>query len=664
MPIYQAPLGDIKFLLHDFLGLGETEAPTGDEPETGAEAEAETEPDGEPGTEPETTSEAAPEAEAKPEPEPEPDPEPDGLSQDVMDAVLEGAARIAEDVLQPLNQSGDTEGCSFENGVVRTPAGFKDAYDQYCAGGWNALSVSEKWGGQGLPPVLALAVTEMMVSANHAFSTYPGLTSAVIGALSGFAPDEIKRRYLPKLVSGAWSGTMNLTEPHCGTDLGLMRTKAVAQDDGSYLVSGTKCFITAGDHDLTDNIVHMVLAKLDGAGDDLSAVRLFLVPKFLVGEDGEPGERNGVSCGGIESKMGIRGSATALLNYDQAVGFLIGSPPAPKPAAGEDKSAEADPKPSRGRGMAGMFAMMNAARLGVGLQGLALAEVAYQNAANYAYARLAGRALTGPKYPDRPADPIIVHPDVRRMLLEIRSFTEGARALVMWLAAAISDARDSGDAERSAAAAELAGLLTPVIKAHFTDRGFECTNLALQVYGGHGYIKDHGMEQFVRDARILQLYEGANGVQALDLVGRRLPANQGRASRRFFADLAAYLDANKRDAAMTPFIRPLKQGYDRLVGATMWLAENGIVNRNDAGAGASDYLRLFGVVAIGLMWSQMAEVARARLAEEDCPDPDFYRMKLTCARFYMDRIMPETAMLEARVAAGGATLMEPDDTAF
>ena len=644
MPSYRAPLDDMRFVLYDLLRIERHPALPGFEQ----------------------------------------------LTPDLVDAVLDGGARICQEVFQPLNQSGDAEGCRFENGVVRTPAGFKAAFDAYVAGGWHTLGLDPAWGGQGLPAVLSMAITEMSVSANHSLSTYIGLTSAAIGAILGFGDDALKAKFVPNLVAGKWTGTMNLTEPHCGTDLRLIQTKAVPQDDGTYRITGTKIFITAGEHDLAENIIHMVLAKIPGEEQGLRAVNLFLVPKFLVDDDGGLGPRNGVVCGGIEDKMGIRGSATATLHYQDAVGYRIGgakdgaavdakdgakdgaavdAKDGAKDGAAVDAKdgakdgaafdAEDGAKAGAGRGMAGMFAMMNAARLGVGLQGLALAEVAYQNAARYAKERLAGRALAGAKYPDWPADPIIVHPDVRRMLLAIRSFTEGARALAMWMAVELGQARRHPDPARRREASELAMLLTPMIKAYFTDMGLESTNLAMQCFGGHGYIKDHGMEQFVRDARILPLYEGANGVQALDLVGRRLPAGNGQAVRRYFAMVQSFLDA-EGGAGEWP---TLADGLNHLIGATAWLAKHGPGDRDQAGAAASDYLRLFGTVTLGYFWARMIKVADAKLAD-GVGDPDFLAMKRHTGRYFLDRVMPETATLAARISAGAESLMAPPEAAF
>ena len=610
MPSYRAPVEDLRFVLLDFLKLDQLS-------DTPGYAEV------------------------------------DG---DLVAAVLEGGARIAEDVWQPLNQIGDAQGCRFENGVVRTPEGFKQALEAYYEGGWNALGMSPEWGGQGLPGVLAMAISEMSVAANISLSTYVGLSMGVAGTLMGLAPKALKQRYIPNLVSGRWSGTMNLTEPQCGTDLRLMRTRAVEQDDGSYLITGTKIFITGGEHDMAENIVHLVLAKIPAEGDGLAAVNLFVVPKFLVNDDGTLGPRNGVMCGGIEAKMGLKGSSTAVLNYDNAVGYRLG----PRPQAGKGSDGK---QKSSARGMSGMFSLMNAARLGVGFQGVALAEVAYQNAAAYAKERRSGRALEGPREPEQEADAIIVHADVRRMLLEIRSFAEGARALAMWLSHTSALGRRSGDGSQREEADDLMNLLTPVIKGYFTDRAFEATNQAMQCFGGHGYVREHGMEQFVRDCRILQLYEGANGVQAMDLVGRKLPANAGRAPQRYFALIDGFIAENRDDAAMQPFTGALAQGLGRLKEASLWLAQNAVAERNHAGAGARDYLHLMGIVALGHVWAQLAQVALAKQASGD-GDLKFLETKLNTARFFMARVMPETAALKAKILAGAETVMAPADDAF
>ena len=581
------------------------------------------------------------------------------VSGDLIDAVLDGGAKVAEEVWAPLNQVGDEEGCRFENGVVRVPTGFKEAFDTWNEGGWNAIATSPDWGGQGLPGVVGMAVGEMAMSSNLSLSTYVGLTGGAASVLMAIAPEHLKQLYVPKMMSGEWTGTMNLTEPHCGTDLKLMRTKAVEQDDGTYAITGTKIFITGGDHDMTDNIVHLVLAKVEGEGEGLAAVSLFLVPKVSVNDDGSLGQGNNVVCGSIEHKMGIKGSATAVLHYEGAIGHRLGPKPEPR-VEGEDGKKK---KRSSGAGMAGMFQMMNGARIGVAYQGVALSEVAYQNAAEYTRERLAGRSLTGAKYPEQEADPIVVHPDVRRMLLHMRAFNEGARALLMWLTHEASVGRFDGDDERKQQVSDLFNLLTPVVKAHFTDVGFECTNMAMQCFGGHGYVREHGMEQFVRDARISQLYEGANGVQALDLVGRRMGVDNGRPARALFTLISEFIASQKDDEDMAAYTKPLEAGLNDLMAVAMWLAQNAIQNHEEAGAASVDFLRMMGTVAIGYMWARMARVSLDQLAQ-GTDEEAFYKMKLTTARYYMGRVMPDTASLKARATAGADVLMMPDDEAF
>jgi 3-(methylsulfanyl)propanoyl-CoA dehydrogenase len=576
------------------------------------------------------------------------------LSADLVEDVLTNAAKFCEEVLQPLNQSGDEEGCHFENGVVRTPKGFKEAYKAYSEAGWGALGVPADWGGAGLPMLINMTVAEMAQSANQAFAMYPGLSSAALAALGATGAPWMREHIVPKMVSGEWAGTMCLTEPNCGTDLRLMKTRATEQPDGTYRMNGTKIFISGGDQDLTDNIIHMVIAKIpDENGkihDDLSTVNFFMVPKYLVGEDGKMGSRNGVTTGGIEKKMGIKGSATCVLNFDDAVAWRLGPKPAPV-KAGEKRSASA--------GMAGMFGMMNAARLGVGIQGISIAEVAYQNALRYAYERRVGHALTGPAEPDKPADLLIVHPDVRRMLLHCKAFIEGARALAMWTTLNMSISRSPRP--EADTAATLADLMTPVIKAFFTDQGFECANMAMQCFGGHGYIRDNGMEQFVRDGRINQTYEGANGVQAMDLVGRKLARRGGAAPLTLFNLIGGWLSENEKDEKLVAYTKPVRRGLENLQGATMWLAQNGLANPNNAGAGAVDYLRMMGIVVVGWMWARMAKLSLAKLAANPS-NASFYKNKLTAAGYWMQRMIPECPMLLERIQAGADNLMAFDET--
>ncbi len=565
------------------------------------------------------------------------------LSPDLIDDILSGAAKICEEVLQPINQSGDEEGCHFENGTVRTPKGFKESYRAYVEGGWGGLGAPAEYGGAGMPELLTMALSEMGMAANQSLAMYPMLTAGAYTALFAIGPDWMKKTIGPKMVSGEWAGTMCLTEPGCGTDLRLMKTKAVEQPDGTYKMTGTKIFISGGDQDLTGNIIHMVIAKIpDENGqihDDLSTVNFFMVPKVLVDEDGKMGARNAVNTGGIEHKMGIKGQATCVLNFDGAKAWRLGPKPVP-PKPGEKRSTSA--------GMAGMFIIMNAARLGVGVQSIGLGDVAYQNAYAYAHERHVGRALTGAKEPDKSADLEIVHPDVKRMLLQARSFVEGARALACWTTLNMAIAHSvRPDAE---AAGYLADLMTPVIKAFCTDMGFEATNLAMQVYGGHGYIRDNGVEQFVRDARINQTYEGANGVQAMDLVGRKLGRKGGAAPMALFNTLTTWIAENEKDTAMAPYVKGVKRGTEALQGATMWLAANAIQNPNDAGAGAVDYLRLMGNTVFALMWGKMA---KASLGKDD----PLHKDKLMCARYWMERMVPECPMLLERIQSGSAVVM-------
>jgi alkylation response protein AidB-like acyl-CoA dehydrogenase len=559
------------------------------------------------------------------------------FSAELMDSVLDEAAKIAEEVLFPLNQSGDLEGCTYENGVVRTPDGFKGAYDAFREGGWTAMACSPEFGGQGMPVAASTLVQEMLCSSNVAFGLYPGLSHGAYLALYQHGSDELKQTYLPKLVAGTWSGTMCLTEPHCGTDLGLLRTKAVPNDDGSYTLSGNKIFISAGEHDLTENIIHLVLARLPDAPAGVKGISLFVVPKFLVKEDGSVGPRNGITCTGIEHKMGIKASATCALSFDGARGWLVGV---------------------ENKGLAAMFTMMNTERFSVGIQGLGVAEVAYQNAVAYARERIQGRSLTGVKYPDKPADPIIVHPDVRRMLLTMRAYVEGCRALSGWVAREIDVLQRSTDEDAKLIAEDFTALLTPVVKALFTDLGFEVASTAMQCYGGHGYIRDNGVEQYVRDARISMIYEGTNGVQALDLVGRKLPQEGGRLLTRFLDPVLEFIDANADDDSLEVFIPPLQVALEHLQIATGHIMEVGMSNHDEIGAASVDYLRLFGLVALGFMWARMAAIAVPK-AEQP-----FYQAKLGTAKFYMQRLLPQTGALLAAIQSGSATMMEFSEAAF
>jgi butyryl-CoA dehydrogenase len=563
------------------------------------------------------------------------------FTRDLIDPVLEEAAKLCEQVLFPLNRSGDEEGCVLENGVVRTPAGFKDAYRRFREGGWPGVASDPEYGGQGLPKAVDTLIVEMICSANLSFSLYPGLTHGAYVCLHGYGSDALKAKYLPKMVEGAWSGTMCLTEPQCGTDLGLLRTRAAPQDDGGYKISGTKIFISAGEHDLTENIIHLVLARLPGAPKGIKGISLFLVPKYLVRDDGSLGARNGVSCGSIEHKMGIKASATCVLNFDEATGWLVGEPH---------------------KGMRAMFAMMNDERLSVGMQGLGVAEASYQGAVAYARERLQGRSLSGAKHPEKPADPIIVHPDVRRMLLTQRAYAEGCRALAAWAAKNLDLVSHHPDPAVKQEAEDFVALVTPIVKALMTDLGSESANLGMQVLGGHGYIREHGMEQYVRDCRIAQIYEGTNGIQALDLVGRKLPAHAGRLLRRFFHPVSEYIEARSDDKALGEFVQPLGKAFVRLQQATAHVARAGMRNPEEAGAAATDYLRLFGLTALAYLWARMAEASLSKLGESD-PD-GFYAAKVGTARFYMQRLLPQTSGLFSSIMAGGKSLMAFDEAAF
>ncbi|MGG7643763.1 acyl-CoA dehydrogenase C-terminal domain-containing protein [Rhodovulum sp. YNF3179] len=592
MPHYTAPTRDMQFLLHEVLNVTGSDIPGYDE-----------------------------------------------LEPDVTSAVLEEAGRLAGEVLAPLNPVGDAEGCHFENGVVRAPKGFQNAYDEMRAGGWMGLDADPAYGGQGMPYLLGTAVGEMFVSANMAFNMYQGLTHGAYSTIHAHGSEAQKATYLPKMVSGEWSGTMNLTEPQCGTDLGLIRTKAEPQDDGSYRITGQKIWISAGEHDLSENIIHLVLAKIPGGPEGTKGISLFIVPKFLVTEDGAPGARNAVQCGGLEHKMGIHGNATCVMHYDGATGYLVG---------------EAH------TGLKAMFTMMNEARIGVGVQGYALGEVAYQNARAFAQDRLQGRAATGTANPDGPADPIIVHPDVRRNLMHQKSFVEGARAFTFWGAEMIDRAMRAEDAEAEA----MISLLTPVIKGFLTDKGFETTVLAQQTYGGSGYVKEWGAEQFVRDARIAMIYEGTNGIQSLDLVGRKLPSRGGQAIMAFFELVKTFIKENEgHEALKAGFLDPLKAASKDLQAAGTYFMQHGMKNPNAALAGSYDFMHLFGHVCLGLMWARQAKAAYAALAN-GTGDAAFYEGKLVTGRYYMARQLPATALHLARIESGDETVMALEAEAF
>ncbi|AWW74725.1 acyl-CoA dehydrogenase [Erythrobacter sp. KY5] len=562
---------------------------------------------------------------------------------DMIDTVVNEAGKFCSEVLAPINQAGDEHGCTrHEDGSVTTPPGFKEAYDAYVEAGWGTLAKPEEFGGQNLPHVLGFVVEEFTAAANQAFGMYPGLTNGATAAIEAAGSQEQKDTYLPKMISGEWSGTMNLTEPHCGTDLGMIRTKAEPQADGSYKITGTKIFISAGEHDLTSNIIHLVLAKTPGAPDSAKGISLFIVPKYLLDENGEPGERNGVVCGSIEKKMGIHGNSTCVLNYDEATGYMVGE---------------------ENKGLAAMFVMMNAARLGVGIQGLAQAEVSYQNGVAYALDRRQGRALTGPADKDAKADPIFVHPDVRRMLMDAKVFNEGMRALCLWGALQVDLTHKAQTEEERQLADDLIGLMTPVIKGYGTDKGYDIANNMQQVYGGHGYISEWGMEQFVRDARIAMIYEGTNGVQAMDLCGRKLASKGGRAIQAFFKMLDDEISEAKGNEALAPLAEKLEKALGEQKQATMWFMQNAMANPNHLGAGAHHYMHIMGIVTLGFFWLKMAKVAQATL-EAGTEDKAFYEAKMTSASYYAERFLPDAGALRRKLEAGSDNLMALPEEAF
>jgi len=565
------------------------------------------------------------------------------MTPDLLNTILEEAGKFISATLLPLNASGDAEGCRYEDGVVRTPKGFKEAYKAFVGGGWGALSSDPEYGGQGLPQSAAKLVEEMICGCNLSFGLYPGLSHGAYLALKSHGSDALRNLYLPKLVDGSWTGTMCLTESHCGTDLGLLRTKAVPQADGSYRITGSKIFISAGEHDLTENILHLVLARMPDAPPGIKGISLFVVPKFLPNADGSVGPRNGVKCTGIEHKMGIKASATCQISFDEAAGFLVGEPH---------------------KGMRAMFVMMNSERLSVGTQGLGIGEVAYQSAVAYAKDRLQGRSLSGTKHPEKSADPIIVHPDVRRMLMTMRAYNEGCRALGVWVANALDRMERLPESPERSEAEDFIALMTPVVKALFTDLGFEGANLGLQTYGGHGFIVDHGMEQFVRDARIAMIYEGTNGVQALDLVGRKLPANMGRSLRRFFHPVSEFIEAHGKDPEVGTLVQSLAKAFGALQLATAFIAQKSFSDPEEAGAASTDYLRMLGLVALGYMWVRMAKVAADKLPGTAGEDAAFYTAKRTTAAFYVDRILPQVGGLLYAIKSGKASMMALEEAAF
>ncbi len=555
---------------------------------------------------------------------------------DVVDAVLDEGGKFVAEVLFPINQSGDQEGCTrHPDGSVTTPKGFKEAYTAFVESGWGTLGAPEAFGGQAMPHVVSTAFEEFMISSNMAFAMYPGLTHGAIAALLVKGTPEQQDKYVPKMVSGQWGGTMNLTEPQCGTDLGLIRTRAEPAADGSWSITGTKIFISSGEHDLTENIIHLVLAKTPGAPESSKGISLFVVPKFLVNDDGSLGARNAVTCGSIEHKMGIHANSTCVMNYDGATGWLVGE---------------------EMKGLAAMFIMMNAARLGVGLQGLAVAETAYQNAVQYAHDRRQGRGLTGAQDPSEKADTLFVHPDVRRMLMDAKAVTEGLRALCLWGALQVDLAHLAATEEERQLADDLIGLLTPVIKGYGTDKGYDIATNAQQVYGGHGYIAEWGMEQYVRDARIAMIYEGTNGVQAMDLVGRKLATNGGRAVQTFFKIVGEEIAVAKQDASLADFATRLERASNDLQASTLWFVQNGITNPNNVGAGAHSYMHLMGIVALGLMWLRMATAATAQLAEGK-GDKAFLEAKLVTARYFAERVLPDAGALRRKIEGGAEAIM-------
>lgn len=595
MPSYTAPLQDFLFLLQHFLPLDESKLPSLSE-----------------------------------------------LDAETFEAILEEGARFCQTALAPLNAPGDAQGCHWEDGRVSTPAGFREAYRAYAEAGWPGLTSDPDYGGQGLPYVLGLALAEMITASNTAWGMYPALSHGASEVIKRHGSEEQKRLFLPKMIAGDWTGTMNLTEPQCGTDLGLIRTRAEPIDDGSYRISGTKIWISAGEHDLADNIVHLVLARLPDAPEGTRGISLFIVPKYQLDAEGNPAERNGVRCGGIDHKMGIKASATCEMIYENATGHLIGEP---------------------NRGLGYMFTMMNAARLETGIQGLGLASIAYQNAADFARERLQGRSLDGARYPDKPADPIIVHPDVRRMLMESRAFIEGARALGLFTALQIETEISHPDESERTRAGHWVALMTPIIKAYFTDMGFEVTNLGMQVHGGAGYIVDTGVEQFVRDARITRIYEGTNGIQALDLVGRKLVASNGETIKSFFDEVDQLVASDREIDGMSEFLDPLQRAADLLKNTTAWIYQHMAANPLEAGAAASDYLHQFALTAMAWSWAGQAGCA-LRMLSENCDNERFCTNKLATARFFMQRVLPRIDSLDRSIRAGAGPVMAIEESDF
>jgi len=593
MPIYNAPMDDIRFILHDVLKA-------------------------------ETLTEISEYEEA---------------SSELVDQILDEGAKLCENVLFPINQSGDGEGCKLEDGVVTTPKGFKEAYNEFIQGGWTGVSSDPEYGGMGLPQLVNTVMQEMICSANFSFGMYPGLSQGCYEALHHYGTDEQKDTYLPKLVEGIWSGTMCLTEPHCGTDLGLIRTKADDNEDGSYAITGNKIFISAGEHDLTENIIHLVLARLPNAPEGVKGISLFVVPKFLPDDM----SANNVVCGSIEHKMGIKASSTCVMNFEDSKGWLVGEP---------------------NKGLKAMFTMMNAARLGVAMQGLGIAEVSYQNALAYAKDRLQMRALDGVKAPEKPADPIIVHPDVRRMLLKSKAFCEGARGLAYWTGMQLDISLKHPDAQVRQDADDMVALMTPILKGYLTDMGFDIASEAIQVHGGHGYVWEYGVEQYARDARIAMIYEGTNGIQALDLVGRKMGAHMGRYLRQFFHPVSQFIEEHQSNKDLQEFIFPLAKSFAKLQQVTAVIAQKGMKNPIEAGAASTDYLRQFALVAMGYMWLLMVVEAQKKLEEGGDASADFYDSKIKTARFFFTRMLPEADWRFKAIMSGAEPLMELKEEQF
>lgn len=594
MQVYKAPLKDMKFLLRDFLNNGSTDILFN-------KLEIE--------------------------------------SSD-LEMVLDEAAKLCEEILLPINQSGDEEGCNFEKGKVTTPKGFKEAYKSFIENGWQGVTVNKKYGGQNLPYFMNMFLDEMISSSNMSFGLYPGLTSNAIDAIEKSGSEELKNFYLPKLATGEWSGTMNLTEPHCGTDLGLTKTIAYPQDDNSYKISGTKIFITCGEHDLSKNIIHLVLAKTPGAPKGIKGISLFLVPKILPNQDGSLGEQNTLECGSIEKKMGVNASPTCMMHYNEAKGWLVGD---------------------IHKGMEAMFIMMNGARLMVGVQGLGMAEIAYQSALHYAKERLQGRALKGAKNLNNEADPILVHPEIRKNLLKIKTLNEGLRGLMVWTGLQVDIAKIEKNKFKKQYADDWVALMTPIIKSFATDVGCEATNLAVQIYGGHGYIKDHGIEQLVRDARIATIYEGTNGIQALDLVGRKMSIHTGRLLKSFFHLVKEYIEKNSFNYNLSEFMPLLIKSFGRLQKVTAFIASKGLNDPDEAAGPATDYLKMFALVAIGYVWTRYTEISFNRLND----DPEgFYKGKIESGKFYMNKLLPETGSLMSSIMSGAKLYNDYDDSYF